>query len=299
MITEALTQPIQRHLDVIDVSYPKSQLTWSAPKQEWRHFAQCILLTSGRCIARFKGAQLPLEAPAIGWFPAGMMLSVEFSAGASAQLITVSEDWLIPAVKSQLDPEIPYRSMADTLHTIPLVDEGKTQARILASFDSIKAELFESIEGTRSIVAAQLTTILTYIHRLDDDRLSASTKGIPGSTLYQRFLQLVELHFREHWKVADYASSMGVTERRLETATRRDSGQSPITLIQRKLISEACLRLAHSPLSIAEVAYGLGFKDPAYFSRFFKRNTGSAPGQWRREIRAQEFIQDETFAAWP
>ncbi|MHA7881255.1 MAG: helix-turn-helix domain-containing protein [Saccharospirillum sp.] len=293
------TQPIQHHLDVIEVTYPKSAVNWTAPKQEWRHFAQCLLLNAGRCVAHFKGAQLPLQAPAIGWFPAGMLLSVEFAAGAAAQLITVSEDWLIPAVKSQLDPEIPYRAMADTLHTLPLVDEEANQRRIQASVDSIRAELYESIEGTRSIVAAQLTTILTYIHRLDDDRLSAATRGIPGSTLYQRFLQLVELHFREHWKVADYASSMGVTERRLETATRRDSGQSPIILIQRKLISEACLRLAHSPLSVAEVAYGLGFKDPAYFSRFFKRNTGSAPGQWRRDIRAQAFIRDETFAAWP
>lgn len=298
MNESSLQQPIQRHLDLIDVSYPRSSLTWTAPKQEWRHFAQCVLLLAGRGKVRFKGTHIHLTAPTLAWLPAGMMLACDFAAGSQGQLLTVSEDWLVPAVNRQLDANVPYRALADTLHELALEEDNRV-TRLLACFNAIRAELHENDLGARSVVAAQLTTLLTLLYRQDADRPPEPVNGTIRSSLFQRYLQLVELHFRDHWKVSDYASNMGVSERRLEAATQRDSGQPPIMLIQRKLISEACQRLAHSPLSIGEVAYGLGFRDPAYFSRFFKRHMGAAPGAWRREVRASEVHEDTTFAAWP
>ena len=294
----ALEQPIQRHLDLIEVSFPRSSLTWTAPKQEWRHFSQCVLLLSGHARVRFKGAHLDLSRQMLLWSPPGMMQSCEFAAGSQGRLLTVSEDWLIPAVNRQLDPEVPFRTLADTLHELSLNDD-LSLTRFQPCFQAIRAELHDNDSGSRSVVAAQLTTLLALIHRQDTERPPEPGDGRIHSSLFQRFLQLVELHFREHWKVSDYAIAMGVTERRLEFATQRDSGQSPVRLIQRKLVAEACQRLAHSPLSIGEVAYGLGFRDPAYFNRFFKRHMGHAPGIWRRRVRAQAPHPDTTFAAWP
>ncbi|MEX0624881.1 MAG: helix-turn-helix domain-containing protein [Saccharospirillum sp.] len=298
MIETAIQQPIQRHLDLIDVRYPKSPTSWTAPKQDWRHFAQCILLRAGSGKARFKGTHIELKAPILVWLPAGMLIGCDFAAGSQGQLLTVSEDWLIPAVNRQLEPNVPFRSLADTLHEIKSIDD-QLIARIQPCFEAIKSELYENHIGAKSVVSAQLTTLLVLLFRQDADRPPETEDGSIRSTLFQRFLQLIELHFRDHWKVVNYAENMGVTERRLESATRRDIGQSPITLIQRKLISEACQRLAHSPLSVAEVAYGLGFKDPAYFNRFFKRHMDDAPGTWRRKIRKQAPSEDTTFAAWP
>ena len=52
-------------------------------------------------------------------------------------------------------------------------------------------------------------------------------------------------------------------------------------LIAERLMLEAKRRLIYTRASLDEVAFDLGFKDPAYFSRAFKRATGSAPGQFR------------------
>lgn len=296
---QALVQPVQRHLDVIQVRYPQSSLTWSAPKQEWRHFAQSVLLLSGKAEAAFKGAHLSLSAPAMAWLPPGLLHHMEFSGGSSGHLLSVSEDWLVPAVRSLLDPEIPFRAIANTVHSVTLSD-ANMQDRVGQQFAILQAELTGNEPGARSVVAAQILTLLTTFSRLSNHELVHNGPNrAPGSVVYQRFLQLVELHFREHWTVKRYADSMGVSERRLEMATRRDSNHSPGQLIQRKLVSEACQRLAHSTLSIGEVAYGLGFKDPAYFNRFFKRHTGQSPGRWRQETREKEFKADDTFAAWP
>lgn len=227
-----------------------------------------------------------------------MMLRCEFSGGSDGQLLSVSEDWLLPVVNQPLDPTIAFRTVADTLHEV-LLDDDRLIDRFLACFKAIRNELHDNETGARTVVAAQFTTILTILYRQKADRLPGSHQGLIHSPLFQHFLQLIEVHFRDHWKVSDYAKHMGVTQRRLEAATQRDSHQSPAMLIQRKLISEACHRLACSPLSIGEVAYGLGFRDPAYFNRFFKRHMQTAPGAWRREVQAKEFHSDTTFAAWP
>lgn len=298
MISIALNQPTQRHVNVIEVRYPQSTLSWTPPREDWRFFAQLVQLNAGRCTAYLKGAELTLDAPSVFWLPPGMLRRIEFIAGASGRVVTVSEDWLIPAVQGLIDPDIPYRSLADTVHTVHQASPEFAQ-RIGHSMDAVKNELMTSALGARSVVAAQIMTVLTYLHRVSGDDLATAATGIPGSPIYKRFVQLIELHFREHWKVADYAAHMGVTERRLETATRRDAKQSPVALIQRKVLFEACQRLEHSPLSIAEVAYGLGFKDPAYFNRFFRRHTGAAPGAWRRAVRANEPQLDTSYAAWP
>jgi AraC family transcriptional activator of pobA len=48
------------------------------------------------------------------------------------------------------------------------------------------------------------------------------------------------------------------------------------------------------------VAYSLGFREPAYFNRFFKRVTGQSPGAYRRSCRsARSAVTAESFAAWP
>ena len=59
---------------------------------------------------------------------------------------------------------------------------------------------------------------------------------------------------------------------------------SPQECLQARLILEACTLLFKTPpLSIAEIADDLGFKDPSYFSRYFKRHAGKAPNLARQE----------------
>ena len=53
-------------------------------------------------------------------------------------------------------------------------------------------------------------------------------------------------------------------------------------MIQQRLMLEACRQLTYVPSSVATIAYELGFQDPAYFSRLFRRHTGMTPTQFRR-----------------
>ena len=93
-----------------------------------------------------------------------------------------------------------------------------------------------------------------------------------------RFRQLVEERFREHWPVLRYAEALGVSPDRLHAVCTRVLARSPRVLIQQRILHEAVTRLERSAISIKQLAFVLGFKDTAYFNRFFRRQLGMPPG---------------------
>ncbi len=99
--------------------------------------------------------------------------------------------------------------------------------------------------------------------------------------LFTRFLLLVEEHFLDHWSLAQYASRLGLSTARLNRLARAESGRPALELVHERLTREACRRLIYIAAPAASLAGELGFDDPAYFSRFFKRRTGMSPHRWR------------------
>ncbi|WP_456316781.1 helix-turn-helix domain-containing protein [Teichococcus aestuarii] len=81
--------------------------------------------------------------------------------------------------------------------------------------------------------------------------------------------------------MADYQKALGLSEKRLAALCRAAAGRTPLQILNERRITEARRSLRYSSLSVAEIGYGLGFRDPAYFSRFFRRMTGLTPGQAR------------------
>jgi AraC-like DNA-binding protein len=106
-----------------------------------------------------------------------------------------------------------------------------------------------------------------------------------GSRLVRQFHISVERHFHEELTLADYARELGVTANHLNDVVRRETKQSAGSLIRRRRLLDAKRLLSHSTLSVSEVGYGLGFQDPSYFSRFFRKSTGLAPAAFRDAIR--------------
>ena len=99
--------------------------------------------------------------------------------------------------------------------------------------------------------------------------------------VFHRFTALIEARYREHWSLAQYAAALGVAEARLNRICRHLAAMSSKRLIFERLLQEAKRLLLHTGLGIGEIAYGLGFKDPGYFTRFFTRQLGVTPSDYR------------------
>ncbi len=113
---------------------------------------------------------------------------------------------------------------------------------------------------------------------------------------------LLEANFKAQWPVARYATHIGISHDRLHSLCTRKLGRTPKALIAERVAREAALALERSTLSLEQLSFVLGFRDPAHFSHFFKRMTGVAPGAYRRTVRAgtgNRPASPTNFADWP
>jgi AraC family transcriptional regulator, 4-hydroxyphenylacetate 3-monooxygenase operon regulatory protein len=99
--------------------------------------------------------------------------------------------------------------------------------------------------------------------------------------LFLNFCDLVEAHFRDHLTLAEYAGRLLVTEARLNDICRRMANLPSKEVVHERLLQEARRLLRYSAVPVSEISYQLGFVDPAYFSRFFAKRTGTPPSQFR------------------
>jgi len=106
-------------------------------------------------------------------------------------------------------------------------------------------------------------------------------------TLRRRFLNLVDRHFREHWPVSRYADVLAVTPGHLSRVCRQATGVSASGVVGERINREARRLLTYTNLTVAEVAYELGYADPAYFSRVFTLANGMAPRRFRGQLAAR------------
>ena len=95
------------------------------------------------------------------------------------------------------------------------------------------------------------------------------------------FSELVEKHFRTHHAVQDYADMMYLAPKTLSKKLKGLGQPTPLTIITERIILEAKRMLLYSDKSVQEVAYELGYEDPAYFSRLFKKATGQSPKKFK------------------
>ncbi len=152
-------------------------------------------------------------------------------------------------------------------------------------------QMMEECRGNNALkdhaLGAMLKLFLVTCHRAAL-HCPASVRQEPGAParLAKDFKALLEKHFRQNHKVADYASLLAVTANHLNSTIKAETGRSAKEMIFNRLVLEA-KRLAHySGISTKEAAYQLGFADPAHFSKFFKNSAGSTFSEFRDSLAA-------------
>ncbi|MGC4058509.1 MAG: AraC family transcriptional regulator [Chitinophagaceae bacterium] len=100
--------------------------------------------------------------------------------------------------------------------------------------------------------------------------------------LLAQFRKLIELHFAEKRLPKDYAELLYITPNHLNALCKDTVNKAAGELIRDRILLEAKRLLVNADTSVAEIAGGLSFTDNSHFTRFFKKNTGHTPEEFRR-----------------
>lgn len=132
--------------------------------------------------------------------------------------------------------------------------------------------VLSEVDTDPELILAHLNSLLTEINTayFSTDKNPADDK----LSKYIRFKLLVEDTLTDHTTIQDIAQKLTLNTNSLYTIVKHYSGLSPKEFITNRLILEAKRRLYYAESSIKELAYDLGFNDPDYFSRLFKKVTG-------------------------
>jgi len=148
----------------------------------------------------------------------------------------------------------------------------------------LEAEYHRPGEWQQPMLTAHLTVLLTYLSRLYTGQFPGHEPSA-DQLLLRKYRARIEAHFREWHEVGAYAALLHISAGHLSEVVKAQSGKPASAHIQERLVLEARRLLFHTPQSVKEIAYDLGFADASYFSRFFKRETGLTPAEYRASSR--------------
>lgn len=181
-------------------------------------------------------------------------------------------------------PELAAALARSAVLRTPILDRAESPAWI---FEAVAREFAGSGLGRAAALASLAGLLAAWFARA----LAAQAAGDTappraGADLLARFQALVERDYRSPRALSDYAKVLGVTPTHLSRVARALTGSSASQLILERRLLEARRALAYTSMQVAEIAYMLGYSDPAYFARVFAQAAGESPSAFRARMTA-------------
>ncbi len=265
------------HIETIEARSARHH--WKIEPHLHQALHQMIIVLRGRGVVQADGVRAQYRPPALILMPAGTVHGFEFEPGTTGHVVSISHETQRelarhePGIAALFAQPLTLEFPREALRTTDLARSVRMLAREYSRADS----------GHRLALHGWLQVLLGNALRV--------AQGLPNPTdpavgqrraLVARFSDLVEKRFRSNQTVAAYAAALHVSESRLRNACLALTGQSPMQLVHARILLEAKRRLHYTDGPISEIAYALGFDDPAYFTRFFTRRAGLSPRAFRR-----------------
>jgi AraC family transcriptional activator of pobA len=265
-------------LHVEPIEFRSAPHHWKIRPHVHRTLHQVIFVLHGRGVSLAEGIEIEYAPPALVVVPAGTVHGFEFEPGTEGFVMSVTDD-LLRAI-AQRDPRIAL--LFEKAATLRFPYEALRATDLTPSFKMLTRELGRALPGRGLALEGLLKVILANVLRVSHAP-AESTAAVAGRHrwLVTRFRELIETAFRDGWSLAEYASALNVSHSRLRSACLGVTEQSPMQLVHARILLEAKRQLLYTGMSVSEIAYGLGFDDPAYFTRFFSQRTGISPRAFR------------------
>lgn len=178
-----------------------------------------------------------------------------------------------------LPQQFPF--LANPLNSQTIIFDSITRDRVRKVFEILNQILHIDKQPTDTeITLAYLNSLLAELNSAYFKNTAPINILNTNLSKFAEFKLMVETHLTEQPSVNAIAEKLALTTNSLYRIVKEYSGVSPKDFFTKRLIIEAQRKLQYSNLSVKELAYELGFNDPDYFSRFFKKCTGKSVSEF-------------------
>jgi AraC family transcriptional regulator, transcriptional activator of pobA len=251
-----------------------------------RHsFFHLVLFTKGKGSHTIDFVRYPLVPFQVYFMSPGQVHSWHFEGPTDGYIVHFNESLFTSFLQnSHYLERFPFFSGTadDAVCQLPLPQ----QPEAVRLFESMVAEAGESKEQNLDMIRLLL---LQFFIRVDRACSRQQLRKVPPQklVLLRNFQKLIDKYYRTIRLPREYAELLYITPNHLNALCQDLLGKTAGELIRDRIVLEARRLLTNAAMSSTEIAYELAFQDNSYFTRFFKKYTGTTPEEFRKSFNHQ------------
>lgn len=267
-------------IHVEEIQIRSRDYNWKITPHTHDKMFQLVWIFDGDVNVLLDGQIVSTQGPCAVTVPPGSIHGFQFQPGTKGMVVTLAGSMLLGEVYLRS-----WHHFENVFRTPQIIDFSAGEQQLDLAKTTLR-QMWDEYQRSRygyALMCEWLVRVMlmTLCRQLEITGHQEQIRG-SGSELLSRFRFLIEENYREHWSVEKYAEQLGLTQARLNRLCRSLINQTAKEIIQDRLFLEAQRLLIYKRVSVATIAFELGFQDPAYFSRFFRRKAGTSPGQFRK-----------------
>lgn len=235
---------------------------------------QLFFAESGYATLYTADTEICLEAPFMIFVPPLNIHGFDFDPHIDGRILTFSDCYT----------ETLHERYPNILHALDrlLVIKDDHLPAFLDTFNKIYAEFNHNKDGKEILLEHLLYLLVLQFYRYAHEQ-PAYRAGYNNKLYYfRKFQHLIKVSKSPFTSLQTYADDLHITPKHLNRLCRSLKQMSALQVVQVELILKAKAQLHHLNSNISEIAYELGFDDPSYFTRLFKKHTGLTPNEYRK-----------------
>lgn len=252
---------------------------WKIKPHQHHGLAQILYLRGGHARVCLDSQYFDMRPGHIVIVPQMCVHGFRFAPNAVGHVVTLAYPLM-----DRLVQEIGDSRVTPSVPCIYHVGDSDDAAKLEMAFGSLHAEYVGNGAHRGRLMESMLVAILIWLSRHDAYASSGPARERDrGHQYFHHFCRLIEKDYAAQYSVDHYAKRIGITAAYLNVLCRQYVDQSALELIHQRVVLAAKRNLVYTSMTISVVSYMLGFSDPAYFTRFFKRQVGFSPKEFRRQ----------------
>lgn len=262
----------------------RSQLhNWHIKTHRHTDLLHLLHIKTGQVTVELEGSQATLSGPALIIVPAMAIHGFRFERHIDGHIITLAQP-----LAEHLIASLGHQGSALQHGRHYSLGDHDNAITIAVLVEQIDREYRRPASHRELVLHSLIQALTVQIARCSKGRHRAAIAphqpagaSDRGHGHLQRFQALIEAHYREQPTIETLATQLGITAAHLNTLCRQFAERSALQLLHERIVLEAKRQLTYTNMTISEVADNLGFSEPAYFTRFFKRHTSLPPKAFR------------------